>query len=69
MNIEHLKCPICMEIFDGNVFILKCGHNLCSTCLPKLYQQQGLGGVLKVNIFLKPDLSEVSSLQYHYKVQ
>merc|ERR1711953_511214 len=29
-----------MEIFDGKVFILKCGHNLCSICLPKLIQQQ-----------------------------
>jgi hypothetical protein len=29
-----------MEIFDGKVFILKCGHNLCSTCLPKLIQHQ-----------------------------
>ena len=38
MNPEHLKCPVCIEIFDGNVFILKCGHNFCSTCLPKLPQ-------------------------------
>merc|ERR1712131_148983 len=40
MNPEHLKCPVCKEIFDGKVFILKCGHNLCSTCLPKLIQHQ-----------------------------
>ena len=40
MNPDHLKCPVCMEIFDGKVFILKCGHNLCSICLPKLIQHQ-----------------------------
>ena len=40
MNPDLLKCPVCMEIFDGKVFILKCGHNLCSICLPKLIQQQ-----------------------------
>merc|ERR1712178_36981 len=40
MNPDHLKCPVCKEIFDGKVFILRCGHNLCSTCLPKLYQHQ-----------------------------
>ena len=43
MNPDHLKCPVCMEIFDGKVFMLKCGHNLCSICLPKLIQQQ-VGG-------------------------
>merc|ERR1712136_378046 len=40
MNPEHLKCPVCKEIFDGKVFILRCGHNLCSICLPKLIQHQ-----------------------------
>jgi len=40
MNPEHLKCPVCIEIFDGKVFILKCGHNFCSTCLPKLSVNQ-----------------------------
>lgn len=40
MNPEHVKCPVCLEIFDGKVFILKCGHNLCSTCLQKLLPRQ-----------------------------
>jgi len=37
MNPEHIKCPICQEIFDGNVYVLKCGHNLCSYCISKVY--------------------------------
>ena len=38
MDPDNLKCPVCMEIFDGKVFILKCGHNLCWTCLPKVVE-------------------------------
>jgi len=37
MNPEYIKCPICQEIFDGNVYVLKCGHNLCSYCISKVY--------------------------------
>jgi hypothetical protein len=41
MNPEHLQCPVCKEIFDGHVYILKCGHNLCHTCRPKLTFRAG----------------------------
>jgi len=40
MNPEHIKCPICQEIFDGNVYVLKCGHNLCSYCISRVYLER-----------------------------
>ena len=30
---EELICPLCMDLFTGNVRITKCGHNYCEKCL------------------------------------
>ena len=30
---EELICPLCMDLFTGNVRITKCGHNYCEGCL------------------------------------
>ena len=30
---EELICPLCMDLFTGNVRITKCGHNYCEECL------------------------------------
>ena len=33
MNPENLRCPACLEIFVGKVYILRCGHSACLECI------------------------------------
>lgn len=33
MNPDNLKCPSCSKIFDGQVFVLFCGHSVCLGCI------------------------------------
>ena len=40
MNPENLKCPSCSKIFDGKVFVLPCGHSVCSGCINKQIDDQ-----------------------------
>ncbi|XP_030064695.1 zinc-binding protein A33 isoform X2 [Microcaecilia unicolor] len=34
---EELTCPVCMQLFS-NPIILECGHNFCSHCIDKVWE-------------------------------
>ena len=36
MEFEDLTCPLCLDLFNGNVRITKCGHSICEKCLKRM---------------------------------
>jgi len=30
---EHLRCPICKEIFDATMLLSTCSHSFCALCI------------------------------------
>eukprot|EP00462_Mataza_sp_D1_P015739 CAMPEP_0175166798 /NCGR_PEP_ID=MMETSP0087-20121206/27928_1 /TAXON_ID=136419 /ORGANISM="Unknown Unknown, Strain D1" /LENGTH=349 /DNA_ID=CAMNT_0016456499 /DNA_START=27 /DNA_END=1076 /DNA_ORIENTATION=+ len=34
--IPFLECPVCMEVFEGEIYQCNSGHSICSVCMKKL---------------------------------